>query len=261
MKKDGHLHPFVLMRPGMLDRFIQRAITLGFDEICITDHMPIPGCSVPDRIPDGALRQYTETIREAAERYQGRISVRCGIEIDHAANLDEVIRRHLAECDFDSILGSTHPNMMQPPPLHLAQTRREYAALLLKNALDAASSGRYHVLTHIDIYRRLFVKTGSQAFPMPPDDFHPREQEGLLREMFHVMREQGMRLEINASLNPANRRPEEVHPDPWILLLAQETGVHFSYGSDAHAEADVGLLYEELKRTPPYDEAMLDWEA
>lgn len=262
MKKDYHLHPFVHSRPGMLDSFIQRAMELGFDEICITDHMPVPQYTgFPDRIPVGGLALYAEKVREAAQRYSGRISVKCGIEVDHAPDLKELIRENLASADFDCILGSTHPNLIRPDPARTSANRSEYAAVLLQNALDAARSGQYHILTHIDIYRRLFARAEELRFSLPPDDFHPRQQERLLRELFHVLREQGMRLEINASLNPKHKAADEVHPDPWILMLAQDMGVHFSFGSDAHAVDDVGLLYEELKQSEIYASAMRDWEA
>lgn len=260
MQKDYHIHPFILYRPEKFDDFMQQAIALGFEEVCITDHMPAPGMTSPDRIPMGCVAQYAAAVREQAERYRGKLSIKCGIEIDHSLHLEDVIKSNLAQASFDCILGSTHPNMLSPRPESVVATRSDFAAAILRNALDAARSGRYHILTHIDLYRRMFARAEELKFSLPADDFHPRQQEKLLREIFHVVREQGMRLEMNASLNPKNRAVDEVHPDPWIMLLAQDMGVDFSYGSDSHTPKEVGMLYEELKCTPPYHAAIQNWE-
>ena len=59
IKRDFHMHPNILKVPEQADLFINRAIELGFNEICFTDHMPfsVTGDEV-DRIPFGKVKEY-----------------------------------------------------------------------------------------------------------------------------------------------------------------------------------------------------------
>ncbi len=107
MRKDYHMHPQIIRGQEHFDAFAATAIARGVDEVCVTDHMPLLGIG-GDRIPAGCVGEYCDAVRGAARRYEGRLSVRLGIEIDyHPDHMDE-IRSLLKETRFDFVVGSVH---------------------------------------------------------------------------------------------------------------------------------------------------------
>ena len=73
----------MLQTPERFDAFAQQAIARGIGEICISDHMPLSISCAKDRIPRGEVSAYCRRVREFAHRYEGSLSIRCGIEIDY----------------------------------------------------------------------------------------------------------------------------------------------------------------------------------
>lgn len=69
MRTDYHMHPMITQKPERFDEFAHRAIEVGIEEVCITDHMPLSISDTADRIPAGKVREYCRNVREAAERY------------------------------------------------------------------------------------------------------------------------------------------------------------------------------------------------
>ena len=66
----------------------------------------------------------------------------------------------------------------------------------------------------------------------------------LIRETLAAMRETGVALEVSS----AGLRKDfaEPYPAPPIMRLAAELGVNISFGSDAHATADVAFGFDHL---------------
>lgn len=240
MKKDCHTHPNVLNNPAQTDSFIQKAVSLGLDEIYFTDHMPysLTGYEY-DRIPAGRVGDYCKKVRDIGEKYKDIITVRCGIEIDFHPDYTREIESVLEAGDFDYVLGSSHLHISGYGYDFSKISAEEYAEAVLKNYLCAARSGYFSILTHLDYYRRTFSelgrdlsKTGFDASKM----FEP-----LLRELFSEMEKRGTALEINAAPLYQSFESEPLpYPHPTILSVAKDYDLRYTYGSDAHTADKVG---------------------
>ena len=84
---DYHIHANIINGAQNAEKYILRAIELGLDEICITDHAPFRHISNSDRIPFGRLSDYCDEVHRLAEKYSADITVRCGMEIDYHPDL------------------------------------------------------------------------------------------------------------------------------------------------------------------------------
>ena len=246
VKADRHIHAQVLTAPETAERFIERAIELGFDEVCLTDHMPLPISPAADRIPDGRVGDYGRRGGELAARFAGRIVVRCGIEVDYHPDWHDFIRKVLGECEFFHVIGSAH--------LHVGygmdfskMTGDEYAAASLDLSLAAARSGLVDAIGHLDYYRC------SLNWPMLSGlrdrCYHPERHRERYAKVFAAMRDGGVALEINGG---GVRNTGRQFPADEVLELARPMGLRTVFGSDAHRPEDVGGGYEEIRRRHPW---------
>ena len=256
MRKDYHMHPMVTQAPERLAEFVEAALAAGVGEICVTDHMPLS--FIPDgtdRIPHGRVKEYIRRVRDFAEQYRGRISIKCGIEIDYHPSVLSEIEDVLSAGDFDFIHGSTH--------IHVFEDLSQYSfnditAISLENQIRAAESGLFHSMPHIEMYRFLFAYP--HRFPLTDDGFDVARHEGLIRELLRKLTEKNMLLEINPNLARQMKDIAYTYPTEPVMAWAHEAGVRFSYGSDAHYASDVGIFLPALRESPVYRDAILQWE-
>ena len=85
---------------------IERAIQLGMDSLCITDHHDYDVESIIDFNLD--LDPYMSSLTRLQEEYKDRIDVRIGIELGLQMHLSDYFYSLLAETPFDFIIGSSH---------------------------------------------------------------------------------------------------------------------------------------------------------
>lgn len=128
MVKDYHIHPTVVLDPSRFAQFAKTAIDNGVDEVCITDHMPLSVSNAGDRIPTGRVGEYCTAVRQLANEWDGRLSVKLGIEIDYHPDYHDEIEAVLNSGDYDYVIGATH--------LHVSELNG------LKNTILTTSSRR-----------------------------------------------------------------------------------------------------------------------
>ena len=257
MRKDYHIHPTIIQHPERFDAYVQQALAKGIQEICVTDHMPISVSNAPDRIPDGMVKNYCSKVRELARRYEGIISVKCGIEVDYHPSAMAEIKAVLDDGEFDYILGSSHMHLFYGEMEK--HTWNEFAHSALENVLMAVESGLFDAVPHLDMYRWVFGLP--QRFPLIRDEYTAEKHIKLIDQILTGIGETGMYLEINPHLAERDNDINRVYPEKCIVEKALEKGVRFCYGSDAHAPASVGAMLDQLREDPVYGKALAGWEA
>ncbi len=254
-KCDYHTHPNILNRPQATDEFIDSAIEQGFQEICFTDHMPLSISDAGDRIPKGKIKQYCEAVMEKAIEYEGKISIKTGIEIDYHPDFRNEIEDVLEQGNFDIILGASHLHI---PGYNISMnsiTPNEYAKLSLQNTLLAIKSGYFDIITHLDLYR--WVYTRPERFPVKPGTYCVDEHIDILKEIMREIEIRKLKLEIN-SLAILHKVGEcGVYPGEDIMKLSYQYDILYSFGSDAHTPDWVGYGYDYLKNSNAYKKAFI----
>ncbi len=244
MKKDYHLHPNIINNPSQAEDFINRAVQLGFDEICFTDHMPFSITHNEfDRIPNGRVGEYCKRVKELALMHKNKITIKTGIEIDYHPYYEREIKNVLSQGEFDYILGSSHLSIDGYRIDLKNTTRTEYARMVLSNYLCAAKSGLFDTLSHLDVYRWVF-----DAYPLIDDNFEVSSCFDILNDIFSVIEKSGIYLELNAA--PLYKRFDNCgfYPQYEILDLSEKYNIKYIYGSDAHTADKVGFGYDEIKK-------------
>lgn len=258
MIKDYHMHPQIVQNPDAFSDFAKKAIEKGIGEICITDHMPINGLA-GDRIPCGKVKEYCYRVREIADKYKGRLSVKIGIEIDYHPTLRNQIEDVLKIGDFDFTLASSHLHAIKELDIfNLTKTKNNYAKAMLENTISAIETGYFDAIAHIDMYRWIF--SDSVRFPLCDDGFREDRHRTLIDKALDAIKAHDMYLEINPHFAVSQKNISCVYPSETIVECALNKGIKFSYGSDAHVCEDVGVMLEELRNHGIYSKALKTWE-
>lgn len=259
MIKDFHTHPQIIKDTKNFDAYASIAIENGIDEICITDHMPLVGSTVSDRIPQGKVEEYCFKVREIADKYKGRLSVKLGIEIDYHPSIRNQIEDVIKSGKFDFILGSSHLHAIKELDIfNLAKTRNGYAKAMLENTISAAESGYFNAIAHMDMYHWVF--SNPERFPLQNDNFCEDRHSELIDKALDAIKQNNMHLEINPHFAVSQNDISCTYPSTSIVELALNKGIKFSYGSDAHKSNDVGVMLEALRSHKVYGQALKSWE-
>ena len=227
---DAHLHTDLSPDSEVpIDVYCALAVERGIAEIAITDHV--------DFNPQAPAFAYTSfeqrerTVREAAERWAGRVDVRFGVEITYESAHDAGIREHLRRHAYDYVIGSVH--VMRYSPYTAARIARyvegrsleEIVEPYFSEVLRAIRSGLFDTLGHLDYVKKYLIPQVTPAdLAAAPELYEP-----LLRALV----ETGTSLEINTS--GLRQPPCETYPSAAVVARYREIGgCHVTTGSDTH---------------------------
>ena len=131
---------------------IERAIQLGMDSLCITDHHDYDVDSIIDFTLD--LDPYMSSLARLQEEYRDRIDVRIGIELGLQVHLKDYFKELTRRYPFDFVIGSTHfIDRKDPAYPEFFKERGEASAYLqyFETTLENVSHlDDYDVAGHID---------------------------------------------------------------------------------------------------------------
>ena len=254
MTADYHVHSaFSFDSKAPMEEQIERAIAIGLDEICFTDHVDYgvrkdwdePG---PVEERDGKPKRnvdyprYFATLAEMSERYKGRITVRRGLELGVQRH---TVRQTAALCErcggeLDFTLLSVHQvddREIYRPKYTEGRTQDEYNLGYYEELLAVAGEfDRYCVLAHLDVMRR-YDPAGEYPFEKTRD---------LVAEILRTAIQKGKGIELNT----ASWRYEldDVQPRRAIMRLYRDLGGEIvTIGSDAHRAERVGEHFEQAR--------------
>jgi len=227
---DSHLHTdFSHDADVPIDAYAALARARGIAEIAITDHLDFD-----TRDPNFKLGEYERrrrTVRETAERWEGRPHIRFGAELTYEARLEPDIRAYLATHPYDYVIGSVHVSERSPlaGPGAAAgwcagKTVAEASAWYFDDVLAAIRSGLFDTIGHLDFVKRYLMPHLRLGYTDDPEIYEP-----LLRALI----ESGTALEVNSS--GLRQAADETYPGPGAVDRYRELGgTRIVAGSDAH---------------------------
>nr|MDK2850653.1 histidinol-phosphatase family [Candidatus Cloacimonadota bacterium] len=213
------------------DELIEKAIKLGYEAIAITEHLDL----LPQEVSIFgviSLKQYVEYCQYLREKYP-QITLHTGIEIGDYQLMPTYISAIISHYDFFPILGSVHflsdhtnVAISMPHALNKDQITDYY----LSN-LKLVQECDIDVLAHLGVYKRYYN--------IPPEEDHVKN---LIKEIFTVIIERGIALEIN--LSGLHKPYHEIIPEPKYIELYKDLGGKlFSLGSDSHLLENFGTAH------------------
>ena len=227
---DAHLHTDLSPDSGVpLELYCAQAAERGVREIAITDHL--------DFMPGAPAYQYTSyerregIVRDAAERWAGKVTIRFGVELTYESRYEDQIREHLRTHSYDYSIGSVHAISDGPyardriASFMAGKSIAEAVAPYFAEVELAIRSGLFDTLGHMDMCKRWLVPWFRAAdFATVPELYEP---------LLVALVESDTALEVNAS---GLRHPTgETYPGPWVVARFRELGgQRVTVGSDSH---------------------------
>jgi histidinol-phosphatase (PHP family) len=227
---DAHLHTELSPDSAVpLELYCAQAAERGVREIAVTDHLDFMPAAPAYEYADYASRE--RMVRDAAERWAGRVTVRFGVELTYESRYEREIREHLRTHSYDYTIGSVH-DMPDGPydrsrvaSFVAGKTLAEAAAPYFAEVERAIRSRLFDTLGHLDVIKRYLIKWFSAA------DYAARPE--LYEPLLVALVESGAALEVNAS--GLRHAVGETYPGPWVVARFRELGGRrVTVGSDAH---------------------------
>ncbi|MCL2127291.1 MAG: histidinol-phosphatase [Treponema sp.] len=231
--------------------FAKGLASLGFSAHAPVDNTGLESCW---HMKAGRLGEYIEQVSAARRRWEGKITIYLGLEVDYVKGLRSPLDRDIQELGLDYLIGSVH--YLVPPrgaPFTVDAPAEEYkkglsegyggdAGAMLDAYWDAvaemASLGGFDIAGHLDLYKK---NTG--ALPNPESANAERRAEEIAR----ALSSGGIAAEVNTGA--MNRGfLSETYPSPAILRLLRLHNVPAVVSADAHEAKDLDGHYREARQ-------------
>lgn len=214
-------------------RQIEKAISLGMERICITDHHDYDVVSPIDFTLD--FSSYFQTMNELRERYKDQIRLEIGVELGLQRHISDYLKQLIHTYDFDFIIGSSHfIDGLDPyyPSFYENRTENEAFRRFFQISLE-----RIQAMDCFDSYGHLdFI---IRYCPTKNSRYQAADYREYIDSILKILIEKGKALECNTGgfrygLNQPN-------PCRDILLRYRQLGGELlTVGSDAHTPDYVG---------------------
>ncbi len=204
------------------------------------------------------LEEYARTVREARERWRGRLEVFLGLEIDWIRECCGPADGRFDPIGLDYSIGSVHylfPGMGRPgftvdgPQEEWEQGVTEgyegdpeaAAGAYWKAITEMVEAGGFDIVGHLDLVKK--NNRGERRF-----DETGRAYRDAAMEAVEAIARKGVIVEVNTGgLNRGSTA--EAYPAKWILDELHSRSVRIIIAADAHAPSHLGGYYEEARRT------------
>jgi histidinol-phosphatase (PHP family) len=230
---DYHMHtPLCRHAQGEPVEYAARAVALGFSEIGFSDHSPMREDDFDNwRMAAGQLDDYVAKVQRARREFP-QLAIKLALEVDYLPGHEAWIRELAARHPWDYFIGSVHyvsDSWAVDNPEKLSEWKlrnpTEVWTIYFERLTMAAASGLFEIIGHADLPKK---------FGFLPD----RDLTPVFNRFLAAAKASGTAIELNtAGLRKACR---EIYPSRTILDLARRAGVGITFGSDAHAPAEVG---------------------
>ncbi len=232
-----------------MEDVIRDAVKMGMDEICITDHVDYGvkadwdcGQEIQYRKGDPLANvdypRYMEKLRALKEEYQGKITIRTGMEFGVQMHTIPEFEALFARYPFDFIILSIHQvedKEFWTQDFQRGRTQKEYNERYYQEMLDVVKAYKnYSVLGHLDLIKRY-----DEAGIYPFENVKP-----MIEEILKIVIADGKGIELNTSFHRYGL--SDSMPSREILKLYRELGGEIiTIGSDSHKPEHLGAYIDE----------------
>lgn len=241
MLADYHMHTsFSDDSDYPMEEAVKRALSLGFDELCFTEHVDY-GVKTDENCDYNA---YQAEFLRCKELFKDKIQLKFGIEFGIQTHTIAEFERDFKGYPFDFVIMSCHQvedKEFWRMEFQEGRTQEEYNRRYYEEILQVISRYKnYSVLGHLDMIVRY-----------DPIGVYPFEKvEPIIRQILKTAIKDGKGIEVNTS--SFRYGVKDLTPSVNILRLYKELGgTILTIGSDSHKESHVGynipLVKERLR--------------
>jgi histidinol-phosphatase (PHP family) len=259
-----HTHTEFCDGTGDVESFCRAAHERGFASIGFSAHAPVEkaGLSTDWHLPEQNLSAYLEAVRAARRRWEGKLTVFLGMEVDYIAGRmgpsDPLYRRDLG---LDYLIGSVHyvPDPKGGEPVAVDGSAESFARYLRElydgdaEALMAAywqavgemiRAGGFDIVGHLDLIKK--NNPGDRWFSRSGSRYREGWETCISLLEPGVALSEGVVVEVNTGgLN--RKRITETYPAPDILAALVRHHIPLLITADAHETDHLGGNYETAR--------------
>jgi len=236
---DFHLHSKLSLdsKANMSDQ-IEKAIELGLEEICFTEHLDFDerersltkNLTLGPRSGFMDETDYERQIAEARQQYSHRIKIGYGVEAGQGNHAPQQAEALIHAHHYDFVLASIHlmheSGMVISVPWREGLSEAETYPVYFDDLVLLSGMDFFDVIAHCDIIKRF----GIEKF----GPFQAKKYEEQIRIAFANLIAKGKGIEINTS--GLRQSCHETMPNLTLLQWYREMGGEIlTLGSDAHA--------------------------
>jgi histidinol-phosphatase (PHP family) len=261
-KSFSSLHTHTLFCDGRddVETMCGAAFEKGLCAVGFSAHAPLAkktGIKTDWHLPDERVDEYLDEVRSARRRWEGKLAVYLGLEIDYIKGLRSARDPDIRALGLDYIIGSVHylvpagaePFTVDGPPEELEQGIREGfggdGEAMTHAYWDAMAEmtalGGFDILGHVDL-----VKKNNQAnrwFNMESGAYWQRAAE-----IARLAARAGLVAEVNTGGINRNKT-SDTYPSLPLLRLLREQQVPAIITADAHCARDLDGNYAAARQT------------
>ena len=247
---DYHMHTLLCRHAaGEPVDYARHAVELGLTEIGFSDHSPMPQDDFDNwRMFDRQLDDYVAKVRLAQNTFP-QLTIRLALEVDYLPGHEQWIRSLAARHPWDYLIGSVHyvsESWDIDNPAKLSEWTKRDAYEVWQIYFDrltlAAESKLFDIIGHADLPKKFGIRPAQACTP-------------LYEKFLNAAAQAGGAIELNTA--GLRKECQEIYPCAELLQLAYQKQVPITFGSDAHAPAEVGMNFAEavaLARAAGYRE-------
>jgi histidinol-phosphatase (PHP family) len=265
-----HTHTVFCDGRDDVETMCRAAFEKGLAAIGFSAHAPIgiTGLETSWHLRDERLGEYIDEVNAARRRWEGRLTVYLGLEVDYIKGLRSPLDKDIQGLNMDYLIGSVHylvPPRGQPftvdgPAAELEKGMADgfgglsaAAGEAVMNAYwDAVAEmialGGFDIVGHLDLVKKNNNFNGKQNYwfnegGSPYSGDYLRRAEEIVR----AISSRGLVVEVNTG--GINRGYfAETYPSPAILGLLLRHNVPVMISADAHNAGDLDGHYETARR-------------
>ncbi len=235
---DYHMHtPLCRHATGEPTELAAQAVRQGLKEIGFSDHNPMPRDDFDDwRMAQSNLDEYVAKVEQARKDHPGLV-IKLAMEVDYLPGYEDWIRDLASRHPWDYFIGSVHyvsESWAIDSPFTISEWKNrdpmEVWTAYFERLTMAAESGLFEIIGHADLCKKFC--------------FYPKEDcTPLFKKFLEAAKRKGTAIELNTA--GLRKDCREIYPSPRIVHMAAQLGVPITFGSDAHAPAEVGMNFAE----------------
>ena len=228
--KDGHIHSPYCPHGSKDDfeKYVQRAMDIGITEMTFTEHFPYAN-GFRDPAPENDscmsiedLPKYFNDVKKLKEKYEGKIKINVGSEVDFIEGYEEGIKANLNKYgeELEDSLLSVHI-------IKIDDDYYKYYETLIKAVNSDLGIHKPKRIGHLNLVRKF-----NQVFP------YDYKGNTILEDLIKLIKEKGYELDYNVS---GNRKEycKEPYIDGYLLELVKKYDIPLVLGSDSHCAEEI----------------------
>ena len=269
-KRFSSLHTHTIFCDGRddVETMCRAAYEKGLASIGFSSHAHVgkTGLKTTWHMKDEKLGEYINEVKAARLRWEGKLVVYMGLEVDYIKGLRSAADKDIKDANLDYTISSVHyimPPQGEPFTIdgHLDELENgilngfggDGESMLnayLNNVLEMVTPGGFDIVGHLDLVRKNHGSRGSISFREKGGRWFEVENEAYMRKIEEIVRAISCAgLVVEANTGGINRGyVTDTYPSLAVLRLLNKYKVPVMISADAHNPNDLDGHYSEARQ-------------